>query len=142
MQGLIARAAMIVDAADEEAARRIGDDFIAWTKREAIYLGWSAYTKLGPQSRLMYAIALTPDAADGQGVVDEIEAIAGVAVAPDALINGYLNGFLQEDGSLVYNRIFDARTDAFLVPGILWLDLEINTNAGAQAEQRKLVAAP
>lgn len=132
MKRLVARLNLIVDAGDEVAARVIGDSLIARTELEAVYLGCTPYPKLGPHSRLSFALFL-PAGMEGQAVIDSIEAIAARAIAPESLAHGYLNSFLQDDGALVYNRIFDARNATFLVAGVLWMHLEIETHPEAQA---------
>jgi hypothetical protein len=132
MKRLAARLNLIVDADEEAEARAIGDSLIARTELETVYLGCAPYPKLGPHSRLSFALFL-PAGVEGQAVIDSMEAVAAQAVAPKALMDGYLNSFLQDDGSLVYNRIFDARNDTFLVAGVLWMDLEIESHPEAQA---------
>lgn len=132
MKRLAARLNLIVDSDDEAVARGIGHSLIARTEIEVVYLGCTPYPKLGPHSRLSFAVFL-PAGVEGQAVIDVIEAIAARAVGPESLVHGYLNSFLQDDGALVYNRIFDARSDTFLIHGVLWMHLEIETHPDAQA---------
>lgn len=138
MDRVAARLTLVVDAEDEEKAREIAHRLLGRTGLETVFIDWALYPKTGAHSQISFALLLPPETA-GQAVIDAVEGVAARAVGPQALVDGYLSGFLQEDGSLVYNRIFDARTDAFLVPDILWLDVEIETHPEAQANfQRAL----
>jgi len=129
--GLAALATLIVDAEDEAPARSIAQNFAENARCQPLWMSWEAYPKLGPHSRVSFAFLLP--AGGGQIAIDAIEAVAAHAVVREALTEGYLNSFINEDGSFFYNRIFDARTDQFHATGILWLDLEVDTAAGAQA---------
>ncbi|MGE0595330.1 MAG: hypothetical protein AB7P07_03130 [Hyphomonadaceae bacterium] len=136
MQGLIVRIALVADAAEEAKARVIAERFIGKAGRPWAFRSCTPYEKSGPHSRLTYVLAL-PEELDGQAVIDAVETIAAVAVRPEGLEKGYLNGFLTEDGSLFYNRIFDARVDPVKIRGLLWLDIEVETHPDAQASLRE-----
>ncbi|MGE0007746.1 MAG: hypothetical protein AB7S92_19465 [Parvibaculaceae bacterium] len=131
MERLAARLNLIVDAETEAAARSIGRDFIAQIGLESVFLRWTPYRKLGAHSRLSFALYLPAGVAD-EAAAAAIEAIAARAVARHSLAKGYLNRFLNEDGSLFYNRIFDARSHEFLVADVLWMDVEVETSPDAQ----------
>lgn len=139
MTGQIVILAMVVDSEDETAARAVLADLASAAGVETADVRWRPYAKLGPHSKLTAAIRL-PGVCTAQAVVDACERLAGLVVTPAALPGAYLNSFLEDDGVLFYNRIFDARTDAFLRPGILWLDLEAHTHPGRQAELAGLFA--
>jgi hypothetical protein len=131
--------AMVLDVEKEREALAIARAFIARTGLEAAGVGWSPYTKLGRHSRVSFGLTLPP-CTEAQDIVKALEAVCALAVTPEAAKSSYLNSFFNDDGSLFYNRIFDARTGAFAIPGIRWLDVEVNTNAEAQADLARLLA--
>ncbi|MEJ0059690.1 MAG: hypothetical protein WDM79_09030 [Terricaulis sp.] len=131
--------ALVIDVQKEAEALGVARGFIARTGLKAAGLGWSAYTKNGPHSRVSFGLKLPP-VSNPQDIVQAIEAICAFVVTPEAAKLSYLNSFFNGDGSLFYNRIFDARANAFTIPGILWLDIEVNTNADSQADLARLLA--
>lgn len=133
MDGQIVVIAMVVDTPDEAPARAILADLAGAAGAEAANVRWRAYPKNGAHSKLTAALRLAY-VTDSQSVIDACERLAGVVVAAEALPGAYLSSFLEEDGVLFYNRIFDARTSAFLRREILWLDLEAHTHPGRQSE--------
>lgn len=132
MGGQIVLVAMIVDTEDEARARTILGEIASAAAVPAADVAWSPYPKLGPHSKISAIFRFPADG--GQPLVDAIERFAGLMVAPEGLRKGYLNSFLEGDGVLFYNRIFDARMEAFLRPDILWLDLEAHTHPDRQAQ--------
>lgn len=133
MGGPIILATLVVDTPEEPPARAIWADFAAGTGAEAVPLGWRPYPKLGPHSKVWGLLRIAP-CPDGQAVIDAVEALAALLVSPEALRQAPADGFLQENGALFYNRIFDARVHAIARADILWLDLEAHTEPGRQAE--------
>jgi hypothetical protein len=131
--------AMVIDVQEELEAISVARAFIARTGLEAAGIGWSPYAKNGPHSRVSFGLKLPP-CAEPQDVVQAIETVCALVVTPEAAKTSYLNSFFNDDGSLFYNRIFDARTDAFTIPGLWWLDIEVNTNAASQTDLARLLA--
>jgi hypothetical protein len=135
--GLGVRISLIVDTPDEPAAMAIAQALVARSGLEAAGWRWKPYPKLGPHSRVDFELFLPPGL-EGQAVIDAIESICALLVDSQALQDGYLNSFFNDDGSFVYNRIFDDRTSNFVTPQILWADVEVETNEGAQRQLRQL----
>jgi hypothetical protein len=133
MIGQIVVIAMVVDTENEAAARAILADVAYAAGAEAADVRWQPYPKLGPHSKVTAALRL-PGVSGNQAVIDECERFAALVIRGDSLASAYVNSFLQDDGALFYNRIFDARTSAFLRPDVLWLDLEAHTHPGRQAQ--------
>jgi hypothetical protein len=126
---------MVVATEDEAEARAILADLAAAAGAEAANVRWVPYLKLGPHSKLSAALRW-PGVEAPQALIDACERLAGLVVAAEDLPRAYLNSFLNDDGSLFHNRVFDARIERFLDPRILWLDLEAHTHPDRQADLR------
>lgn len=133
-----ALAAMTIETPSESEALKIAKAFVAQTGHEGLGYRWMAYNKLGDHSRVSF-VFLMPRQDDPQAIVDAIEALCGRLVEPEGLKSAYLSSFFEDDGSLFYERLFDARTSPFRFPGINWFDIEINTGADAQANLLRLI---
>ncbi len=133
MAGQIVIAAMVVDTEDEARARAILADLVNAAGVEAADVRWQLYPKLGAHSKLSAALRW-PGVTEPQAVIDACERLAGLVVAAESLPGAYLNSFIQDDGALFHNRIFDNRMETFLRPDILWLDIEAHTHPDRQAE--------
>lgn len=132
------RVSLIVDTPAEPEGRAIADAWIVRTGLAAAGKLWKPYPKLGPHSRVDFVLFLPPGL-EGQAVIDAVERLCALLVDAQALQDGYLNSFFNDDGSFVYNRIFDDRTSTFVTPQIQWADIEVETNDGAQAQLRDLL---
>ncbi len=139
MAGQIVVAAMVVDTEDETAARAVLADWVNAAGAEAADIRWRLYPKLGAHSKLSAALRW-PQVSEPQAVIDACERLAGLIISAESLPGAYINSFIQEDGALFYNRIFDARRERFLRSDVLWLDVEAHTHPGRQAQLAALFA--
>ena len=137
MAGQIVIAAMVVDTEDEAIARGVMADLAAGAEAETADIRWQLYPKTGPHSKVSAALRM-PGIQEGQPVIDACERLASLVVAAESLPGAYLNSFIQDDGALFYNRIFDARSETFLRRELLWLDIEAHTHPGRQAQHAAL----
>lgn len=106
MAGQIVIAAMVVDTEDEAIARGVMADLAAGAEAETADIRWQLYPKTGPHSKVNAALRM-PGIQEGQPVIDACERLASLVVAAESLPGAYLNSFIQDDGALFYNRIFD-----------------------------------
>ena len=140
MAGAVIVVSMVVATEDEAAARAIMAEIAAAAGVECAFLSWRPYPKLGPHSKLGAAVRL-PFAPAGQDLIDACEDFASVIVAEEGLAKGVVSSFLEHDGILFYNRIFDARTAAFRREDVLWLDIEAHTHPDRLGELAALFTA-
>jgi hypothetical protein len=133
-----ALAAMTIETPKEIEALKIAKAFVAQTGHEGLGYRWMPYDKLGDHSRISFVL-LMPRQDDPQAIVNTIEAICDRLVETEGLKGAHVSSFFQDDGSLFYERLFDARTSPFRFPGINWFDIEINTNLDAQQNLLRLI---
>ncbi|HEY0053523.1 MAG TPA: hypothetical protein VGB49_08940, partial [Caulobacteraceae bacterium] len=90
------------------------------------------YPKLGPHSRVGF-IAAIPDCPSSAEVGARLDAVCGVLTDQP----GHRRQWPTDDGGVHDERTYDTRTTPFRVPGILWLDIEVDTYFSVQADLRK-----
>lgn len=128
----IAPCAAILDAADEAGARAL---FAAFAERhglEIVRSGWEPYRKLGPHSRIWFWWRLAEgETPDHLAALDRL-ADRLVAPADRPRIDRRLDD--EDPGAPELSLVVAGNCVAIVESGLLWLDLEIDLDAGVQAD--------
>lgn len=128
----IAPCAAILDAPDEAGARALLAPLVARFSMEIVRSGWGTYEKLGPRSRIWFWWRLGEDAAADP--VAAFEAVAAHVTAP-ADIDRLDRRIEEREGEgLEFEIIVAANVVAVTMPGLVWLDLEIDLEPAVQAD--------
>ncbi len=128
----IAPCAAILDAPDEAGARALLAPLVEHFGIEIVRSGWSAYEKFGPQSRIWFWWRLSEAAAADPGAA--FEAVAAHVTAPadidrlDRRIEAAAGEGLELEITVAANVV------AVTMPGLVWLDLEIDLEPAVQAD--------
>lgn len=136
-QRLAALGAMTIEVRKEKEALAIARAFVARTRLACAGMASASDTKIEGASLVTFCLLL-PECGGPQETVQAIENVCGLLIKPEALKTSYVNSYFNPDGSFFYNRVFDGRTDAFIVPGIAWFDIEISTDSEIQEGLRRL----
>lgn len=132
----IAVCAAILDAPDEIGARALLAPLVERFAIAIVRSGWSRYTKLGPQSRIWFWWRLSADqAADPEAA---FEAVAAHVTAPTDRDRLWRRIDETEGEGLELEVIVASNVVSVTMPGLVWLDLEIDLEPAVQAD---LVAA-
>ncbi len=126
-RGLVVVAAFHVEEPHEARAREMVAGFLQGLGRPHRIVACAPYPKFPGQMRVTAWFELAP----GAGAPEGVEAVCAALGAASG--EGYRNVFANDDGSLVVNRILDARTEP-LPPGVAWVDLEVNAHGAAQQD--------
>lgn len=128
----IAVCAAILDAPDEAGARALLASLVERFGMEIVRSGWSRYTKLGSQSRIWFWWRLGPgEAADPEAA---FEAVAARVTAPADLDRLDRRIEETEGEALEFEIIVASNVVAVTMPGLVWLDLEIDLEPAVQAD--------
>jgi len=128
----IAPCAAILDAPDEVGARALLAPLLERFSMEVVRSGWGLYAKLGPQSRIWFWWRLSEAAAVDPRTA--LEAVATHVTAPTdrARLDRRIEAAAGE--GLEFEIIVASNVVAVTMPGLVWLDLEIDLEPAVQAD--------
>ena len=126
----------ILDTEDEAEAHRILDTVLAPARLKRFNSHWQLYPKLGGHSRLITTLEIPAPACDAD-TPSAFKTLCALFVSRQHAPSLDLTTEQEADGAWRCEAVFDARATPLLIPGLLWVHLELETRSAIQADLGK-----